>query len=141
MLLVLKSPPANVREMRDMDWSLGQEDLLEEDMATHSNILAWRIPMDRIAWWAIVHRVAQSWTQLKRLSKHSCQCRRHKRHGFNSCVGKIPWNRQWHPTPVFLSGKSRGQRSLASYNPQFMGPQRVRHNWMTEHTHTHLFDY
>ena len=48
------------------DWvqSLGWEDLLEEDMATHSSILAWRIPMDRGAWWATVHGVTKSWTQL-----------------------------------------------------------------------------
>ena len=32
---------------------------LEEGMATHSIILAWRIPMDREAWWATVHRVAE----------------------------------------------------------------------------------
>ena len=32
--------------------SLGWEDVLEEGMATHSSILAWRIPMDRGAWWA-----------------------------------------------------------------------------------------
>ena len=32
--------------------SLGWEDPLEEGMATHSNILAWRIPMNRGAWWA-----------------------------------------------------------------------------------------
>ena len=31
---------------------LGGEDPLEEDMAIHSSILAWRIPMDRGAWWA-----------------------------------------------------------------------------------------
>ena len=37
-------------------------------MATHSSILAWRIPMDRGAWWATVHRVAMSWTRLKWLS-------------------------------------------------------------------------
>ena len=40
--------------------SLGWEDLLEEGMATHSSILAWRIPMDRGAWWATVHGVAES---------------------------------------------------------------------------------
>ena len=39
--------------------SLGQEDPLEEGMATHSSILAWRIRMDRRAWWATVHRVAE----------------------------------------------------------------------------------
>ena len=35
--------------------SLGWEDPLEEEMATHSTILAWRIPMDRGAWRATVH--------------------------------------------------------------------------------------
>ena len=44
--------------------SLGWEDSLEEDKATHSSILAWRIPMDREAWQAIVHGVAKSQTQL-----------------------------------------------------------------------------
>ena len=44
--------------------SLGWEDSLEEGMATHSNILAWRIPMDRGAWQATVHGVAKSWTRL-----------------------------------------------------------------------------
>ena len=44
--------------------SLGQEDPLEEGMATHSSILAWRIPMDGGAWWSTVHGVAKSWTQL-----------------------------------------------------------------------------
>ena len=32
--------------------SLGWEDPLEEEMATHSTVLAWRIPMDRGTWWA-----------------------------------------------------------------------------------------
>ena len=42
----------------------GLEDPLEEGMATHFNIVAWRIPMDRGAWWATVHRVAKSRTPL-----------------------------------------------------------------------------
>ena len=44
--------------------SLGWEDPLEEGMATHSSILAWRIPKDRGAWWATVHGVTQSQTRL-----------------------------------------------------------------------------
>ena len=44
--------------------SLGWEDPLEEGMATHSSILAWRIPMDRGAWWAPVHGITKNWTQL-----------------------------------------------------------------------------
>ena len=43
--------------------SLGWEDLLEKEMATYSSILAWRIPMDRGAWRATVHGVAESQTQ------------------------------------------------------------------------------
>ena len=44
--------------------SLVWEDPLEEGMATHSSILAWRIPMDRGTWWATVHEIKKSWTQL-----------------------------------------------------------------------------
>ena len=43
--LVVKNLPANARETRVQ--SLGQEDPLEKEMATHSSILAWRNPMDR----------------------------------------------------------------------------------------------
>ena len=42
--------------------SLGQEDPLEREMATHFSILAWKNPMDTGAWWATVHGVANSWT-------------------------------------------------------------------------------
>ena len=45
--------------------SLGQEDLLEEEMATHSSILAWKILMDRRAWRAAVPGVTESQTQLR----------------------------------------------------------------------------
>ena len=44
-------------------------------MATHSSILAWRIPRDEGAWWAAVYGVAQSWTGLKRLSSSSMENR------------------------------------------------------------------
>ena len=44
--------------------SLGREGPLEAEMATHSSILAWRIPMDRGAWWATIHGVTKSQTQL-----------------------------------------------------------------------------
>ena len=55
----VKNLPA-VQEIRVL--SLGQEDPLEEGMATHSSILAWRIPMDRGAWQATVHGVTQNRT-------------------------------------------------------------------------------
>ena len=48
-------------------------------------------------------------------SKESaCQCWRPR---FDPWVRKIPWRREWHPTPVFLSGKSHGQISLVGYSP------------------------
>ena len=53
MVLVVKNPPG-MQEMQTQVQSLGWEDSLEEGMATHSSILAWRIPTDRGAWWATV---------------------------------------------------------------------------------------
>ena len=62
---MVKNPPSM---RKTWVWSLSWKDPLEESMATHSSILAWRIPVDRGAWRATVHGVAKSWT---RLSKHS----------------------------------------------------------------------
>ena len=53
-----KESACHAGDIRDVD----QEDPLEEGMVTHSSILAWRIPMDRGAWRATVHRVAESQT-------------------------------------------------------------------------------
>ena len=44
----------------------------------------------------------------------ACQCRRHMRHRLDPWVGKIPWSRKWHLTPVFLPGKCHG---LVGYSP------------------------
>ena len=57
----------------------------------------------------------------------TCQFRRHR---FDPRVRKIPWRRKWQPTPVFLLGKSHGQRSLAGYRP--WGPKTVRHDLATK---------
>ena len=51
--------------------SLGWEDPLEEGMATHSNILAWRIPMDRGAWWAYDGVAESATTQQLSTAQHS----------------------------------------------------------------------
>ena len=74
--------------------SLGQEGPLEKEMATHSGGLP-RCPVQ----------------------EPTCQCRRHKRHGFHPWVGKIPRRRARQPTLVFLPGESHGQRSLVGYSP------------------------
>ena len=47
----------------------------------------------------------------------TCQCRRHRKLGFDPWVRKVAWRREWQPTPVFLPGKSHGQRSLVGYSP------------------------
>ena len=60
---VVKNLPAMQETQETRVQFLGQEDPLEEGMATHSSILAWRI-MDREAWQATVHRVPKSQTQL-----------------------------------------------------------------------------
>ena len=53
-----------------------------------------------------------------------------RRRGSNLWVGMIPWKRKWQPTPVFLPGKSHGQRSLAGSSP--WGRKRVRHDLATK---------
>ena len=60
---MVKDMPANAGDIRDMGSIPGQEDPLEEGMATHYSIRAWRILMDRGAWWATVHGVATRQTQ------------------------------------------------------------------------------
>ena len=76
MAQLVKNLPA-VRET----WvqSLGWEDLLEKGMATHSSILAWRIPMDRGAWWATVPGV----TKCHNEAQHS--------RAAQSCKNKSGW--------------------------------------------------
>ena len=63
-----------------------------------------------------------------------CQGRRHKIHGFDPWVRKIPWSRKWQPTPVFLPGRFNGQRSLADYHPWVTNSQTQMSDWV----HTHI---
>ena len=94
---------------------------LEKEMAAHSGVLAWGIPgMGEPGGLPSMgsHRVGHYWSDLAAAGGASnkeptCQFRRHKRHGFNPWVRKIPWRRSWQPTPIFLPGESQWQRSLA----------------------------
>ena len=73
----------------------------------------------------------------------ACQCRRHKRCGFNPWVRKIPWSRRWQPTPVSLPGESHGQRSLAGYSPRDrkeLDRTELLNTDTHTHTHTHLLN-
>ena len=62
----------------------------------------------------------------------TCQCRRPKTLGFSPWVRKIHWKRKWQPTPEFLPGKSRRQRSLVDYSPW------GRKSWIRWSTHEYL---
>ena len=44
----------------------------------------------------------------------ACQCRRQE---LDPWVRKIPWRREWQPTPVLLPGEAHGQRRLVGYSP------------------------
>ena len=53
------------------------------------------------------------WLRGKKKKKSAYQCRRRM---FDPWVRRIPWKGKWQPTPVFLPGKSHGQRSPAGYS-------------------------
>ena len=82
-------------------------------------------PMDRRAWWATVHGVAESLTatslslfpvaSVKNLPASAGDAR--DLDPILGWVGKSHWRRKWQPTLAFLPGKSHGQRRLAGYCP------------------------
>ena len=61
---MVKNLPAKARDIESRVQSLGQEDLLEEEMAAHSSILAWKNPMNRGAWRATIQGAAESQIRL-----------------------------------------------------------------------------
>ena len=68
----------------------------------------------------------------------ACQCRRHKERRLNPWVKKIPWRKEWQPTPVFLPRESAGTEEPGGL--QFMGLQRVKHGWSNLARSTHIGD-
>ena len=136
--LVVKSPSANIGNVRDVGLIPGSG---RSPGGGHGKPLQYSClanPMDRGAWQAAAHRVTQSrtrlsdWTELTPSKYHIlwihstegfsdslagkeslCNSGDIKNHRLDPWVGKIPWRRAWQPTPVFLSGESHGQRSLA----------------------------
>ena len=68
VVLVVKNLLANAEETRVQ--SLGQEDTMEEGIATHSNIFAWRIPRTKEPGGLQSMGIEKSWTQLKQFSIH-----------------------------------------------------------------------
>ena len=115
--------------------SLGWEDPLEKEMATHSSILAWVIPWTEEAGrlyspWG--HKELDTTQQLKQQKQHQgirrlpddsagkeSACNAGDTGSIDrSWVQKIPWRRAWQPTPAFLPSESHGQRSLVGYSSQ-----------------------
>ena len=84
--------------------SLGQEDPLEEEMATHSSILAWRIP-----WTKEPGRLQSMGSQE---SDMAWRLNHYHHSQLKFCSRLWPWSRKWQPTPVLLPGKLHGQRTL-----------------------------
>ena len=69
--LVVKDPPPNAEDMRDMGSIPTSGTSPRSRHAAYSSILARRIPMGRGAWRATVHEVAKSWAGLKQLSMYT----------------------------------------------------------------------
>ena len=56
---------------------------------------------------------------------------------FDPWIRKIPWRREWQPTPVFLPGEFHGQRSLEGYSPWGLKESDTTEQLTLQHTHTH----
>jgi len=63
-VLAVENTPANAGDLEMKVRSLGLEDLLKERQSNPLQYSFLENPTDRGAWWATVHRVANSWTQL-----------------------------------------------------------------------------
>ena len=68
---MVKNPLASAGDIRNTGLILGWENALEEGMATHSSILAWRIPWTEEPGGAWFIETQKSWSQLKQLSMHA----------------------------------------------------------------------
>ena len=88
------------------------------------------------------HLLKTSWLPRWHSGKeYTCQRRRCKRHGFSFWVERMPWRRNWQPTPVLLPGEFHGQSNLVGYSSWgHKDSDTTEHMDMTEHTQTHTLN-
>ena len=89
----------------------------------------WKAPCGTVLLFYIIYHRGLPWWHSGKES--TCQCRIHRS---DPWFRNTPRRRKWQPAPVFLPGKSHGQRSLGGGN----SPWGRKESNMTEHTHTHL---
>ena len=69
---MVEDPPANARDLRDTGSTPGSGRSPGEENGNSLQYSYLENPMDKGAWWAIVHKVIKSWTRLKQPSMHTC---------------------------------------------------------------------
>ena len=107
--------------------SLAWEDPLEEDLATHSSVLVWRIPMDGEAWWATVHGVTKSQTRLSNRTELNNSLAAQMVKNPSACnegdlgsvpgLGRSPGGEHGNPLQYSCLENPHGWRSLVGYSP------------------------
>ena len=127
---LLGSPESSVEKHI---WNISSKVITTGKKIQHNKAIAYKSELN---FWRQLYRSGfPRWFNGK---EPACQRRRRRRPGLDSWVGKTPCWRAWYPTPVFLPGQSRGQRSLVAYSPQ------VHKSWAPlkrlEQAHTHIPD-
>ena len=110
MALVGKEPTCQCRRQETSVWSLGREDPLKDEMATHSSILAWRTPWTEEpgGLQSIGLHTGQTWLKQLGTADHKIW--------INKTFIMTSRRRKWQPTQVFLPGESHGTLGFWTLN-------------------------
>ena len=117
-------------------WWTGKPDVPQSMGLQSWDTTEWRTELNINGWWCFTYArnkvtfKVDSWASLVLRQYRICLQRR--RPGFNPWARKIQWRRAWQPTPVFLPGEFPWAEEPGQ--PQFMGSQRIRHDWVAKHS-------